>query len=253
MLQSRFHHSLPTVLTFTLSFLTLFLSLLIVYPSQPAEAEQGLVPTGSPDSERDGFVSMFNENDFENWYTFIPEYGKNNDPDNVFSISEGVIHVTGQHFGYLATEKTYGNYHLKLEFKWGEEKWPPRLEEKRDSGICFHFPADEPDQVWPKSVECQIQEGDVGDFWLIGGSTVEVDGERNEPGDFIRIQKKRDTELPNGEWNTVEVITYDGACTFLVNGVVVNHGENASLKEGRILLQSEGAEIDFRNVMIKEL
>lgn len=223
-------------------FLPLTLSLLLL-PLISATAQQS--------ADDDGFVSMFNQNDFEGWYTFIPEYGKNNDPDGVFSIEDGLISVTGEHFGYLATEEIYNNYHFKLEFKWGEKKWPPRLDAKRDSGICFHFPEDEPDSVWPKSVECQIQEGDVGDFWLIGGTIISVDGERNEPGDFVRIQKKRDTERPNGEWNTVEVITYDGAATYLVNGVVVNHGENASEQQGRILLQSEGAEIYFRNVMIK--
>lgn len=209
-------------------------------------------PAGTSSEGEDGFVRLFNDDNFDNWYTFFPEYGKNNDPDNVFSINNGVIHVTGQHFGYLATEEIYDNYHLKLEFKWGEQKWEPRLDLKRDSGICFHIAEDVPDSVWPKSIECQIQEGDVGDFWLIGGTTISVDGERNESGDFMRFQKKRDLERPNGDWNTVEVITYDGAVTYLVNGVVVNHGENASVKQGRILLQSEGAEIYFRNVEIKE-
>ncbi|MEX0769565.1 MAG: DUF1080 domain-containing protein [Balneolaceae bacterium] len=210
-----------------------------------------LVATGQP-GESD-FTPLFNGKNFDGWYSFIPEFGRNNDPDQVFNVKDEMIYITGRHFGYIATEKIYRNFHLKLEFKWGEEKWPPRLEEKRDSGICYHFPDEAADEVWPVSVECQIQEGDTGDFWLIGHTTIEVDGEANEPQDFARIVKKHDMDKPHGSWNTIEVISYEGSNTHIVNGVVVNHGENASVQTGRILLQSEGAEIYFRNVKLKEL
>jgi hypothetical protein len=65
--------------------------------------------------------------------------------------------------------------------------------------------------------------------------------------------KQRDAEKSYGEWNTVEIISYNGKCVHIVNGVIVNVGEEASVKEGRILLQSEYAEIYYRNVRIREL
>ncbi|MEX0648915.1 MAG: DUF1080 domain-containing protein [Balneolaceae bacterium] len=204
-------------------------------------------------SHDDGFKLLFNGYNFDGWYTFIPDYGKNNDPDEVFNTEDEMLYITGQHFGYLATEDTYSNFHLKLEFKWGEKKWPPRLDQKRDSGICYHFDPETDDKVWPQSVECQIQEGDTGDFWLIGNTTIEIDGKRNEPGDFVQVVKKHDTEKPHGAWNTVEVISYNGSATHIVNGVVVNHGDQASVQSGKILLQSEGAEIYYRNIQLKEL
>jgi hypothetical protein len=67
------------------------------------------------------------------------------------------------------------------------------------------------------------------------------------------MMKQKDAEKPYGEWNTVEVISYNGKCIHIVNGVIVNVGEEASVKEGKILLQSEYAEIYYRNIKIRGL
>jgi hypothetical protein len=163
------------------------------------------------------------------------------------------LHDLGTELGYIMSEKSFGNYHFVLDFKWGEKKWPPRDKMKRDSGICYNIPEDEPDSIWPQSVECQIQEGDVGDFWLLNYSTIQVDGKQNSPLQHSQIVKKVDAEKPNGEWNTVEVISVNGKCVHIVNGTVVNYGENSSLIGGRILLQSEYAELYYRNIRIREL
>lgn len=199
------------------------------------------------------FVSLLNDNDLEGWYTFLQSKGKNNDPENIFTVKDGELHDIGKELGYVSTEKHYTNFHFKLEFRWGEKKWPPRDTSKRDSGICYHIPDGEPDQIWPRSIECQIQEGDVGDFWLLGYSTILVDGKQNVPLRHSRIVKKQDAEKAHGEWNTVEVISFNGQCVHIVNGVVANAGQHASLRKGRILLQSEYAEIYYRNVSIREL
>jgi len=203
---------------------------------------------------KDGFEKLFNGTDLEGWYIYLRNYGVNHDPKNIFQIrQDGVLYVTGEIFGYIATLKEYEDFHLKLEFKWGEKKWPPRLNQKRDSGICYFFPDDSPDVVWPKSIECQIQEGDVGDFWMIDSTSVVVDGERNVLKNYATFKKHKDNEKPNGEWNTVEVIAKDGNIKHIVNGVVVNEGNDPSVQKGKILLQSEGAEVYYRNVYIKTL
>lgn len=101
---------------------------------------------------------LFNGTDLKGWYTFLTSKGKNNDPQKVFSVSDNMLYITGQEFGYLSTEKTYKNFHLVVEFKWGTKKYPPRDADttRRDNGICFFAPANGKDIVWPKSIECQI-------------------------------------------------------------------------------------------------
>ncbi len=199
------------------------------------------------------FVALFNGKDLKGWNTFLRNIGKNNDPNNNFTIEDGVLHVIGKDLGYAVTENGFSNFHFKVEFKWGEKKWPPRENEKRDAGICYNISVNEPDSIWPQSIECQIQEGDVGDFWLLGFSTIKVKGIENVPANHTRMIKQKDAEKPYGQWNIVEVISYNGKCVHIVNGVVVNAGEEASVKEGKILLQSEYAEVYYRNPMIREL
>jgi hypothetical protein len=200
------------------------------------------------------FNSLFNGKNLDGWYTWLQGKGRNNDPDHIFAVKEnGVIHDMGTQLGYIMTTQRFGNYHFTLEFKWGEKRWPPRENSKRDSGICYNIPDDEPDGIWPQSVECQVQETDVGDFWLLGNSTIQVGGKQNAPSNHTQIVKTKDGERSYGEWNTVEVISFNGKCVHIVNGVVVNYGENSSLIGGRILLQSEYAEIFYRNIKIRSL
>ena len=198
---------------------------------------------------------LFNGTNLKGWYSFLTTKGKNNDPEKVFKVENGLLHISGKEFGYICTEKTFKDFHLVAEFKWGEKKFPPRDADttKRDNGICFYIPLNEKDFVWPKSIECQVQEGDVGDIWLIDSTTVLIDGKRTEPKDYTRVKKKKDGEKPNGEWNLVEVIVKKGQITYLVNGIVVNEASSPSLNEGKIIIQSEGAEIYYRKIEIEEM
>ena len=197
---------------------------------------------------------LFNGKDLNGWYSFLKKKGKNNDPEKIFSVENGLLHISGKEFGYICTEKFYKNFHLVAEFKWGVKKYPPRDADtvKRDNGICFYIPSNERDFVWPKSIEFQIQEGDVGDFWLIDSTTITVNGRRSQPDSFVRIQKKADGEMPTGQWNKIEIIANKGKITYIVNGKLVNEGDDPSEKQGKILIQSEGAEIYYRKVEIEE-
>ncbi|WZO96606.1 DUF1080 domain-containing protein [Isosphaeraceae bacterium EP7] len=196
-------------------------------------------------------VRLFNGKDLSGWTTFLVHRDKaidpRSDPLGVFKVEDGLIHVSGQEFGGITTEGEYENYRLRLDVKWGAKKWPPRMNVVRDSGVLLHCVG--PDKVWTKSIECQIQEHDTGDFWVVDGATIEVDG---KPIKTMSV-KKKDAEKPTGEWNTVEVVCDGGRITNIVNGVVVNEGTNASVTRGRILLQSEGAEVFFRNIELTPL
>jgi hypothetical protein len=205
-------------------------------PARPVRADVGTV------------TPLFNGRNLDGFYTYLPSHGKNSDPEGIFTVHDGMVHVLGKEFGYFCTEKEYENYHLVVEFKWGEKRFPPRATAKRDSGILMHCVG--PDKVWMKSIECQIQEGDTGDFWLVDGTSITSDGQQKTGG---RIIKKKDAEKPTGEWNTVEVICDGDKIQHIVNGVLVNEGTAASVTKGKILLQSEGAEVFYRKIELRPL
>src|SRR4051812_6200513 len=90
-------------------------------------------------------IKLFNGKNLDNFYTYLgspgkgqPKYGKNNDPEKVFTVQEGMIRVSGKVYGCITTEKEYENYHLVVEFKWGTKTWPPREKATMDSGILLH-------------------------------------------------------------------------------------------------------------------
>jgi len=202
-------------------------------------------------------MALFNGRNLDGWYTFFPSRGVNSDPDRIITVEEGgVIHVSGKEFGYFATVRDYAGYHLTFEVKWGEKKWPPRENAVRDSGVLVHQIGQ--DVVWPKSWECQIQEGDFGDIHHVGGISSVVNGKRTGS----RVIKTQNAEKPHGEWNTVEVICDGDTATNIVNGVVVNvatglnqarDGGGQALVRGKIAFQSEGAECFYRNIRIKPI
>lgn len=140
---------------------------------------------------------VFNGTDLQGWTKYIEKQGLNNDPQNVFKIENGELHVSGQRFGYIATTKIYKDFHLSVQFKWGDNRYPPRERDKRDAGICFNVQPE--DKMWPKSIECQIQEGDVGDLWLIDSTTAVVNGKRTIPKDYASVKKTANGERPKGE------------------------------------------------------
>src|SRR5256885_12462429 len=80
-------------------------------------------------------VHLLQDDDRQPFYSFLKEQGRDNDPGHVFTLTNGVLHISGEHYGYFATKSNYSNYKLKAEFRWGEQTWPPRLENARDSGI----------------------------------------------------------------------------------------------------------------------
>jgi hypothetical protein len=216
-----------------ISFLCLFLSLSVIQAQQ--------------------FVPLFNGKDLDGWYVFLRGLPAGQDTANIFTVTDNMLHVSGKTFGYICTKNSYKNFHLTLEFKWGVVKHPPRLNAKRDSGILYYFSSSSPDKIWPRSIECQIQETDCGDFWLVDSTSLTVNGKVYLPNPNQQVVKLSDQEKPSGEWNTIEVIARDGKCTHIVNGVIVNEGTDANVREGRIALQSEGAEIYYRNIRVAKL
>ena len=208
---------------------------------------------GAAKSQSGSSIFLFKPEDRGRWYVFLEGSEKGKDSLGVFRFEDGMLHVSGQKFGYIATEESYSNFHLKLEFKWGVKKYPPREDEKRDAGILYNADIYNGDKVWPRSLECQIEEGDCGDFWLIDSASIIHADTMTRKQPYHRVVKSTDAEKPTGEWNKVEVIVNNGDITYLVNGQVVNKARNPDPKAGRIMLQTEGAEIYYRNVELQKL
>jgi 3-keto-disaccharide hydrolase len=196
------------------------------------------------------YKPLFNGKDLSGWYLYLQSGVGSQNKDSAFIVQDSILYVTGKSVGYISTEKEYKNFHLVLDFKWGETKYPPRLKEKRDSGILYYFAKGNPDKIWPRAYECQIQEGDCGDFWLSDSTGIDVKGKRYKRE---RVIKFADAERPNGEWNRLEVVAVDGKCTHIMNGVVVNEGTGANIRQGKIAIQTEAAEMYFKNIRLAEL
>lgn len=196
--------------------------------------------------------TLFNGKNLDGWYTYSESYGKAADSGKIFTVSNGLLRICGPGFAYIATRDTFRDFYLRAEFRWGTRKLPPRdgAATKMDSGLCFYMPEDTEDRIWPRSVECQIQQGDVGDIFLIDSATVVVKGERTAARPMNRLVKTADHEKAKGEWNRVEIVADQGHIRFFVNGYLVNEATACSLRSGRIALLSEAAEIFFRNIVI---
>src|SRR5438034_746438 len=133
------------------------------------------------------WTPLFNGKDLAAWDTWLGKpfkgdkvVGLNTDPDKVYTVAladgQPAIRISGQTFGAITSAKEYENYHLKLEFKWGEKRWPPREKAVRDSGLLYHCvgPHGAAGSFWMRSQECQIQEKDCGDYWSVDGAMVDV-------------------------------------------------------------------------------
>ncbi|MDR3141573.1 MAG: DUF1080 domain-containing protein [Tannerellaceae bacterium] len=185
-------------------------------------------------------IKLFNGKDLSNW-DFIVD--KNAVPaDQVYSVKDGVIHIKGNPFGYMYTKEKYDNYKLHVEWRWPQEA--------TNSGIFLLI--EDVKNPFPNGIECQLAAGNAGDFVCLGGSDlaefIQRPGEKRPA--FPVVKKANATsEKPVGEWNEANIWVKNGTITVFINGVYQNTGTN-KVKAGHIGLQSEGKDIQFRNIQI---
>jgi hypothetical protein len=208
----------------------------------------------------DGFVKVFNGKDMTGfkYVVAIPktvevdgkkktvfEKETGDDPlkstTKTWKVEDGVIMCTGKPNGYFYMDKTFKNYVVKFDWKYAR---PAGLKDDEkfngNSGYLAHITGEH--KVWPKCVEIQGMNKEHAKIFAIGGAK----GKYTFDADALKKARK-----PVGEWNTTEIIFVGGKITSKVNGVVIGDGEG-ELSEGPWGMQSEGAEIHFKNIMIKE-
>ena len=218
-------------------------------------------------------------------YHVNPKMDFHDDPKDIWKVEADQIHISGRGYGYVATKQIFRDYHLVLEFKWGDKTWGKRENSARDNGLLIHAygPHGAYTDTWMASIEAQIIEGGVGDILVLSPKladgtelttsvTSEFTLDRNKQKIWTRgaprqqvtkgrinwkhrdvewvdrrgFRGKEDAENALGEWNRLEVIAQGDTLHYYLNGGLVNEAFDCKPSEGRILLQSEGAEMFVR-------
>jgi len=183
-------------------------------------------------------VQLFNGENLNNWVFRLRD--QTVDPSTVFTVQNNVINISGNPFGYMRTKDSYSDYTLHLEWRWPVEA--------TNSGVFVH--AQLPDTIWLKCIECQLQNGNAGDFVCMSGADMT---ERSDKSTRVVRKMAVSSEKPAGEWNTMELVCEGNTIEVTVNGVLQNKGTGVSESEGHICLQSEGKDIEFRNIYLTKL
>lgn len=244
---------------------------------QLANGYHGQAPT-----DADGNTLPFIGYD-KNLYNMITMEEENGEP---------VLHLRGVTYGCAISNQSFGNYHLRLQVKFGTEKWEPRLEKAEDSGLLYHSigePGVDYWKAWMRSFEFQMMEsgtdeGNTGDYWSIAGTRADIRIAPNKDempkertieatrpfflyhpqGEWTSVSRAfaPDYNSPKDQWTQIDLICFGDKSLHIVNGKVamalknlryVQDGKEYPLTEGKIQLQSESGEVYYKNAQIKEI
>jgi hypothetical protein len=248
---------------------------------RPAEVSSGL--------------RLFNGKNLDGWYCCLQKSGVQPLPNDYVRVDDGVIRLlaqapgtTGLETGFLATTAALGDCRIRVEYRWGVNRFAPRAEAARDNGVLYNIVG--PDRVYPSSVEFQLIEGNVGDASFLQGTrgvqgTVEgfpSRGRASGPpppapgttpaappagrgrGGARNVLKEANHEIPN-DWNVLEIVLRGDEAVHIVNGTVVttlvdlerpdpdNAGQFLPLTSGKFGFQLYYAELLVRRVDVQRL
>lgn len=205
----------------------------------------------SPFIHAQSVIQLFNGNDLKGWYAFEPETGKHIYASELFLVEDHMIRLYGDKAGYLMSNQSFSDFQLTIEFRWNTDTTFVKRSSQKNSGVMYLVPSEMADTLWPAGIQFQIKEGATGDFILLQEVNIKVKGVKTEPGTSVNSKRFVDATNPIGEWNTIVITSKNGEIKQELNGILVNAGTEASVSEGRILLQYEGFPIDFRKVQIE--
>lgn len=210
----------------------------IAFTISPAFAEQGAPKPIKPQKA----IDLFNGKDLSNWTLSVG--GKDKDPTQTFQAKDGLIKISGRPSGVMRTRQAYTEYEIEVQWRWPGKGG--------NAGLLIHSTKPNERNVWPKSLEVQIQSGQAGDFWVIGERVRVKDAQTRTKGRRT-INYTDGSEKPLGEWNTMIVQARGDTVKVFVNGDLVNEAWDCSASAGAICLQSEGTPIEYRKVQIRPL
>ncbi|MEG8013251.1 3-keto-disaccharide hydrolase [Sphingomonas sp. 22R3R2A-7] len=271
---------------------------------EPAKSAQRLtltdipVPTGKP-------TALFDGRSLKGWTPWLgyadpsityrsdpgaPPIGTSRDTSGDFAVRSvdgaPAIWVKGETWGSLVNAADLGDYHLRLQFKWGAKTWAPRVTLPRNNGLLYHTHGTAGDVfgTWRPSVEFEIMTGSTGMIVAVGGkvrgrTSVTFDPSLAEPHlryraggreiDIVNgtptwnVEAATDAERPVGAWNTLDLYVVGDRAVHVVNGVpvaevhdlatIASDGSRRPLTHGQIQLQSEGAETWFRAITVEPI
>lgn len=249
-----------------------------LFNGQDLEGWETYVGVPGPGIELDGLEK-------DSLGNYVEPIGLNSDPLDIFQVvmEDGApaIRVSGQVNGSLATKEEFENYHFRMQVKWGDKKWYDNPDALRNSGLLYHGTGEYGIGlgVWKQSHECQVMNTMFGDSYRMGDTFCSIRASVPEGGSRYVYDPEAElvefgegktggkicsksvmNEKPVGEWNTVEIICVGTTSVHIVNGkanmvnedshLMVN-SQKIPLSKGNIQLQSEGAEVFFRNIEIR--
>ena len=246
--------------------------------------------SATPVTEKINLLDLMKKGEVE--YHINPDQDFADPPSEVFQLKGEELHISGRGYGYMVTKASFKDYHLVVDFKWGPKTWGKRADRSRDNGILVHSygPHGAYSNTWMASIEAQIIEGGIGDILvlsptladgteLITSVTAEFELDRDKEkrwkkgaprqvvtkgrinwekrhedwADKLNIRHPDDPDSPVGEWNRMEVIAKGDTLQYFVNGRLVNEAFECKPAEGRICIQTEGAEMIVRRYELHPL
>lgn len=204
-----------------------------------------------------------------------------------------ILHIDGPVYGCLITKEEFGNYHLKLKVRFGEKKYEPRIDKARNTGLLYHSTGEcgyDTFHTWASSHEYEIleggtDEGSYGDYFSVPDTYMDIPSDvTNRNGLFSTKQFNPDGTLnrvgpistlnlcsavgedygsPHGQWTELELICFEDKAIHIVNGHVkmvlqnstrrLNRTVDIPLTKGKLQLQSEAAEVYYKDVVIRPI
>jgi len=198
-------------------------------------------------------ISLFNGRDLTGWHVDVPKMDKDPNLKSPFIVRDGLLVSMGKPNGHLITDAVYQNYRLEAQYRFAAKPGNCGV-------LVFASTPRSLYSMFPKSIEVQMMHENAGDFWcIVEDISVPDMQQRRGPkdkwgvteGKARRILNLTDgSEKPAGEWNTMIIECVNNAIMVWVNGDLVNHGYDCTASKGRIAIQAEGSEVEFRKLLL---
>ncbi|MEP7144097.1 MAG: DUF1080 domain-containing protein [Ferruginibacter sp.] len=196
-------------------------------------------------------VRLFNGRDLAGWHADVPEMDTNINAKTPFITRNGMLVSLGTPGGHLITDAVFRDYRLRVEYRFAARPG--------NCGVLVHCSTPRAlYKMFPKSIECQMEHGNAGDFWCIVEdiSVPDMEARRGPKAEWGGTEDKKrniknltdNSEKPVGEWNSMVIECLHDSIKVWVNGQLENFGYKCTADKGQIALQAEGSEVEFRKV-----